>query len=299
MAAMLSVSSPAIAEKPRDPHRFAPEEFSIECQLQPEGTLYEGQPVRCVYVLHSPTPDVSAARILAAPELRNGTPSILSRIQPDDPGYVEETKNGPEYCFPIASYILTLPAEGKNAVKKNAFEIDVAYPKMVRDPFWGYVRTLDSETFILKADEIPLKVKSLPQAPANSSFSGAIGNFKINAILPPGDIIVNEDAVVVVKISGEGIIPDDTMPEYRKAFNENAKLKSVSESRNSYVRDGRLYSELNLECTFIPSARSEVEIGSIQFDFFNPATGSYSTVTSRPIPVSVESSTLHRPTIEI
>lgn len=287
------------ASAPRDPHRFAPEEFSIECQLQPEGSFYEGQPVRCVYVLHSPTPDVSSARILAAPELKKGSPSFLSRLQPDSPGYVNETKNGTEYCFPIASYILSVPSEGRNAIKKNAFEIDVAYPKMVQDPFWGYVRTMETETFILKADEIPFKVKSLPRPPANSSFSGAVGNFKINAILPPGDIIVNEEAVVVVKISGEGFIPDDTMPEYRKAFGENAKLKSVSESRNSFVRDGKLFSELNLECTFIPSVRSEVEIGSIQFDFFNPATGSYSTVSSRPIAVSVESSTLHRPTIEI
>ncbi len=93
---------------------------------------------------------------------------------------------------------------------------------------------------------VDFKVKSLPAAKDTVAFSGAVGKFSVSTVVPRGDIIVNEEASIIVIVKGRGLLGSDILPEYRDAFGEGNKLKSISEQLNTYfLMESRLFQSLN------------------------------------------------------
>ena len=282
----------SIAAKPNQ-ERYRPSDFMLKCEMQ-KSTLYESEPVELDIVLYSPTPDIAGVSEISPVSLKSGEFSFFSKVRNAGGQSVVDIKGERYYRFVVESYIVSMARSGKFSVVGPELEVTVSYPVVVRDPFWGRVQTVENVSFPLEADKCDFKVKDLPRVPKNTVYSGAVGDFTITTDVPPGNIIVNEEATAYVTISGEGWLPDSMLPEYRDAFKTGMKLKSISEERNRYVKDGKLVSELRLECTFIPLQREGVEIGEVSFEFFNPNTGKYQTVSSAPVGVTVKSSTVKR-----
>lgn len=278
--------------------RFSADDFAIECILDAE-TLYEREAGMVTLTLLSPTQDIAGVAENAPLELNHGEFASVSNVQVLDPPSVRRFRGKRYYAFPLARFVMTVAEKGKYTLQGGAYDVQVAYPVVVRDPFWGNVRTTETKTYRIPVGERSFRVRELPKIGNGEHFSGAVGNFTVRTVVPPGDIIVNEEATAVVEVSGYGTIPEQTLPEYRDAFRGNVKLKSISESRESYIKDGRLVTELRLECTFIPLQREDVRIGEVSFEFFNPRTGDYETVRSLPVEVETKSSVVRRETMEI
>lgn len=281
-----------------DNNRFSDDDFMIECTLD-KNVLYEREPGMITVTLLTPTADIADVVEASPLELNHGSFASVSNVQVLD-NTVKRRINGRDYlAVPVAKYSFTINEKGKYELRNAAYDVKVAYPVIVRDPFWGNVRTTETKSYRITPDKVSFRVRELPDVGDDGHFSGAVGNFSVRTVVPPGDIIVNEEATAIIEITGYGDIPENTLPEYRDAFGENAKLKSVSESRESYIRDGRLVTELRLECSFIPLQRDDVVIGEVSFEFFNPRSGKYETVRSAPVEVEIKSSTVHRETMEI
>lgn len=256
--------------------------------------LYEHETFTATAVLYSTSPDIAYANRLSAPQLENGEFDIIRIVPADRRMSKKEFKGKEYYCVPLESFILSVGKKGSYKVLPPTYDIGVAVPAVVNDPFWGSYRTTRTTSCQPSSLPFSIKVKSIPDAPSGSTFSGSVGEFGIRTVIPKGDIIVGEEATAIVVVSGPGIIADSVLPEYRGAFNTGLKLKSVSESRSSKIVNGKLVSELSLECTFIPERRDDVRIGVISFDFFNPSTGKYETVRTSPAEVTVKSAVSKR-----
>lgn len=285
-------------ESAAENNRFSADDFKIECTLD-KNSLYEREPGMITVTLLTPTSDIADVVEVAPLELNHGNFASVSNVQVlDHP--TKKRINGRDYlAVPVAKYSFTINEKGKYELHNAAYDVKVAYPVIVRDPFWGTVRTTETKSYRISPDKVSFRVRELPGVGDDGHFSGAVGNFSVKTIVPPGDIIVNEEATAIIEITGYGDIPENTLPEYRDAFGENAKLKSVSESRESYIRDGKLVTELRLECSFIPLKRDDVVIGEVSFEFFNPKNGKYETARSAPVEVEIKSSTVRRETMEI
>lgn len=289
----LSVAVGAEARSDADPSLFI--EFEIDAK-----SPYEHQTFVATPVLYTTSPDIAYINRLTAPEIENGSFEVI-RIVPsaDNRATRKEIKGKEYYRVPLESFVMAVDKKGTYSIVAPSYDIGVSVPTVVRDPFWGTYRTSRTTSCRPETTTARIKVKSVPDAPSGSAFSGSVGEFNIQTVIPKGDIIVGEEATALIIVSGPGIISESVLPEYRSAFGSGLNLKSVSESCSSHVVDGRLVSELQLECTFIPSRREDVSIGAVSFDFFNPVSGKFETIRSAPVEVQVKSTVSRREKISV
>lgn len=273
-------------------------EMYVECRDVPS-SIYEREPVSLVMTLVSSTPDIAFADVVKAPELKKGEFSSVQKVSQPGRPYEEVIDGRKFYCFPLEAYVVTLADKGKYELAGGEYSIGVSYPVVVNDPFWGRRRSTEVRRFSVPVNKVSLKVRDLPAAPGGIDFSGSVGQFTIETVVPKGDIFINEEATAIVVLKGTGMIAESTLPEYRDAFKTGMKLKSISESRDAGYDNGKLVSELHLECTFIPQERDGVEIGEVTFDYFDPVAGEYRTARSKPVAVKAKSSTSKRDSIAI
>lgn len=270
----------------------------IKCEVG-ESTIYERQSATLTVSLYSSVPDIAYANPSSKIHLKKGECATWSQVRPVGNAYETKIDGRRYFCFPLELFVFSIDEKGSYEFVGESYEVGVSVPIVVNDPFWGPVRSAEVKNYTVPVKRASFKVKSLPNPPMGSRFSGAVGSFSIETVVPAGDVIVNEEATAVVVLRGEGLIPELTMPEYRTAFTDGVKLKSVSEARSSSFVDGKLVSELHLDCTFIPTRRDDVKIGSVSFSYFDPSSGKYVTSTSSPVDVKVKSGVSKRESLDI
>lgn len=264
-----------------------------------EKTVYEHQTIQLTAVLYSTSADIAYANPTSDISLSKGAFDVFKRITVRRHAYKKEIDGTLFYCFPLESYAVSFAQKGNYVVRQSPYDIGVSFPVVVNDPFWGAMRTSDVKNFKVDVKDLSIKVKTLPSPPRNMDFSGSVGEFHIETIVPRGDIFRNEEATAFIVLKGSGMLANSTLPEYRNAFKEGLKLKSVSESRSEYIENGKVVSEIRLECTFIPESGSDMEIGEIRYDYFDPFESRYKTATSAPVKVTVKSAVSKRDKISI
>lgn len=273
-------------------------ELHIECVINSK-TIYERQPVSCTITLFSTNPDVEYANPVGESTLKSGNFDIVKSVEPAGAPYQKKIGGRKYYCFPLKTFVFTIDKKGKYELSGGKYVVGVARPVVINDPFWGPVKTSKIQDYEVPVITKEFKVKSLPTQTENLNFSGTVGNFTLETIVPEGDIIVDEEATAFIILKGTGMIGDNVLPEYRNAFTDGLKLKSISESRSEAYDNGNMISELKLECTFIPNSRDNIKIGECTFDFFDPLAGKYTRIKSEPVEVVVKSSVSKRDKLSI
>ena len=261
--------------------------------------VFAGQPAVASIYLYSNNPSVSFLNPITEPSLVKGDFQFLRKVDIRNRAIRVKIGNEDYFKYPIESFVFSVAENGKNGFIAPQYEIGIDEDVVIRDPFWGNVRTSKTNKYIIKPDEVKFKINNLPSPQSSSHFSGSMGDFKISTFLPPGDIFIGEEATAYVTVSGNGILAESVMPEYRSAFSDGLKLKSVSENRNEKFVNSKLVSELTLEITFIPENHDNLQIGPISFDYFDPSDRKYKIIKSDSVDVKVKSSTSRRSHIEI
>lgn len=249
--------------------------------------VYTSEPTVLTLYLWTPEVEVRGVAKSKDPQLDKSEFSFIRKAEVSSQGKVVEKDGRRWYVYAVDSYAVTLAKPGKYHLKNGRYIVEVAVPVVYDDPFWGRMQAMDSRQFELPVKNLEINVKGLPSNKGRE-FSGAVGNFSVDVTVPPGDIYLNEEAIAVVTVKGPGWINEHTLPEYREAFGQGTRLKSFSENRKQYLEDGRLVSEIELECTFIPTDKNAT-INQVSMDFFNPETGKYETVKSSSVKVKVSS----------
>lgn len=274
-------------------------ELSIEYVMDTDN-FYVGQPVPVVVTLRSSTPDVVSADKSEPLLLRKGSFDTFQLIDPAGASYRKLEGGKTWFYFPIEAYMITMAESGRYEFAEGEYEIGVSYPVVRHDPFWGNVRSNKVENFNVKTGKKSFKVKSLPNPPSEMDFSGSVGEFTIETVVPSGDIYLGEEATAYIVLRGSGMIAERVLPEYRDAFKNGVRLKSISEWRDEgHDHHGGMMSELRLECTFIPTDRDNAVIGEATFDYFDPYAGKYRTARSKPVKIDVKSTVSKREHIDI
>lgn len=265
----------------------------------PKVELYQHQPVTMVLWLWTKGQDVRAIQESQAMHLNKGEFTYVSHAQ-FNRSPRREISDGEEWIlYPVDSYSVMLDKEGKYRLSGGRYKVEVVSPVIVDDPFWGTMQTLRSQMVEIPVEPMQFDVKSLPGKGVGESFSGSVGNFKVDVTIPPGDIYLNEEATALITLRGPGWISDQVLPEYRKAFGESTRLKSFTEHRDRYLENGQLVSEVVLECTFIPTSIDSSKIGPVTLNFFNPVTREYATASSKEVKVKVKSVAAKTPSYDI
>ena len=162
----------------------------------------------------------------------------------------------------------------------------VLFPTLARDGTIGATSlTIDgepSQTF--NTDALALKVSHLPQnAPAD--FSGAVGQFEIEATVEPVSAEADEPVTLRVVISGEGNFDNLPEPEIPDVLQLRA-LEGTSQIERRFS-NGNFIGSRTFEWILVPQANGEFSIPPISYTFFDPVKDRYRTVASEFVNFSV------------
>lgn len=127
----------------------------------------------------------------------------------------------------------------------------------------------------LQTDPVQIDVKPFP-ANKPASFSGAVGNFKIDIVLSGNKVQKNDQGFLNITIEGKGNFIQLTPPsiQWPKGIEGFDPLISDSFSRSASPIVGKR----TFRYPFIASEPGEYSIPSISFSFFNPDSGKYKNI---------------------
>jgi hypothetical protein len=148
---------------------------------------------------------------------------------------------------------------------------------------WFGRKSYEKPRLRAEMEGLTLRVRPLPQ-PSPAGFYGALGEFKIEAILSSGRVIsVGDKIKLAVTISGEGEWYSVKAPDlkFQEGFSRDFRLSDLPpEERRELGKVTFLY-ELR------PLSERLAEIPALTFTAFSPKRGEYVQVRSAGIPISV------------
>ena len=216
--------------------------------------------------------------------------SILSRAK----NYQE-----PDFANLIAKFVSEKPSDAirQELVNGQTFVSEelaryIIYPQksgnIEIDPFGINVLVSSyygSEIVPLTSQPISLRVKNLP-AGKPKNFSGAVGNYKLNASLSKNETEANKAVSLEVEIIGSGNLNTLKTPSVEFSSNIETyapKRKDLFETRPSGMK-GKIVEEHVL----VPQYGGNYKIGPVAFNFFDPSQEKYITLQTKPFTLKVD-----------
>lgn len=142
-----------------------------------------------------------------------------------------------------------------------------------------------SRGFTIQTQPETISVQPLPGS-APAGFSGAVGNFNITAEVDLNQTKVNDAVTLTINISGKGNLETFADPQWEigpqwRAFDSQSATDIQSQA-------GVITGTRTIEQVLVPTVGGEFTLPTIEFSFFDPQSGTYQSVETDPILVSVE-----------
>lgn len=266
-----------------------------------KSSCFIGEPVVATYKLY--TRLKSESKLTENPSF-NGF-SVIDLTSPDMSDYKRQKLNGREYnvytirkaqLYPLQAGNIELEAaelENNISFIKNEFVNE--HRNDMLGMFDDFAMTsippegIINQTVNLKSKPVTILVKPLPATNKPASFTGAVGDFSIEAALQKNNFPANETGKLVVRISGSGNLPLLTSPvlvwpegidPFDPKVSEELDKTAVPVSGNKIFEYG-----------FTVNKTGNYFLPAIEFSYFDPVTAKYKTVNTKAISFTVTAST--------
>lgn len=247
-------------------------------------SVYKGEPLRVTFKLYERV-NVVGYNDVKFPSF-NGF--WAQELNTENARRQRETFNGKVYETLVAREFLLYPQQAGTLTIDPAdltATAQVVVPgRRNADPFFGGGPEVYNVTRKVQSQRVSVSVKALPSG-APASFSGAVGNFTMDAVLPAERLAANSAATYTVKISGTGNMtfvqaPKLTLPASFEQYNVK-----TTESINTSAAGISGYRQF--EYPFIARAEGTYDVEAVEFSYFNPERMQYVTLRSRPLTLEI------------
>lgn len=133
------------------------------------------------------------------------------------------------------------------------------------------------------SEALNLNVREVPLANRPQSYSGAIGRFTIKTSVDRKELQVGEPLLMNVEVSGQGLLGPISMPDIKSDSHFNKNFKVYVDNSDGKVVDGKKLFQVTLR----PLNANISEIPSVPFSYFDLDSKSYTTISSKAIPIKV------------
>lgn len=263
---------------------------------------YQGEQITASYKLYTRLP--MSVNLTQLPSL-NGFWSQDFQI-PNPPRAKEEIVNGRKYqvfllkksaLFPQQSGILELDAAKAEGVVRVLQQVKGHSP-FADDPFASFFMDdpfFNEDAFIgynykdvrvkLSSQPVKINVKPLPTHNQPESFTGAVGNFSVNASVDKTALSTDDAATLTFTISGSGNLkligsPKITFPPELGIF--DPIITDTITGRNPTITGSKIFTY-----SISPQTPGEFVIPSIPLAYYDAAAGEYKIIRSQPIKIQV------------
>ena len=270
-------------------HRQEAELLFVSTQT-PATNVYEEQMFEVVYSLHYRQLNLGRElEILGLPEGDLERISMAEiqggRRQVDDKIYevrrfrivFKATHSGPVLINPTLR--IRVGSQGRGS--KNNSPFGDAFGPSFGDLLFGGTRY---EPYNVNVEPITIQVHSVPDEGRPRQYSGAVGQFTMDAKASPADLSAGDPVTISIRIEGQGNI--DTVSAPKLDDSQQLKLYDARLIRKSNREDG-LGGTKEFEQVVIPMSEEVTEIPALHFSFFDPQAGVYRELTQGPFPVVV------------
>lgn len=267
---------------------FATSNVRLEARLSSDH-IYVGEPVALYVTIYSDYPQIQYVNLAKDAHL-DGFTTLNAPVSRSRDDYMRESDNPKKGKYSAIVYrLMLMPTEtGVFTLPALEFEVGVVEGREVYDPFWGRRIVGEVKDLVLSTEKIRAKIHDLPKP--KDGYSGAVGDFSIKSLLPPGKITEGQRAIVVFQVSGTGYLDSEALPDLRSFLPSGLRFSSESPETRHTIEGNELITDLIVECSFIPKESGVFEIPSVPFTYFNPASRKYVTVSTEPIQVKVDKS---------
>ncbi len=242
-------------------------------------SLYKNEPLHVLYKLYFRVP-VNPRSYEAAPSFNGFWSQRLDAQRTPS----RETYNGRVYdTYVVDEYLLYPQQTGQLTVDQLVINVDEQRRRTVNG-FFGPETEVYTVPRKVASHRVTVNVKPLP-AGAPASFSGAVGNFTMESVLPSESLAANSAATVTVKISGTGNLTFVQAPKLELPGSFEQYNVKTTESINTSVRGISGYRQF--EYPFIARAEGSYDMAPVEFTYFNPARMEYVTLRSKPLVLEI------------
>ena len=260
-------------------------------------SAYVGEPVVLTYKLYTRVP-VSQLSVSKMPSY--GGFWMKEANENNNNGQLRQSSevvNGIEYTTAEVQKVVLIPQKaGKLTIEPMSIEcvaqiITQRNPQRSNDPFDAFFNDpffTRSYTNVQKKVEtatLTFEAKSLPENGKPASFAGAVGNYNFSASIDKDELNANEAVTLTVTVSGSGNIelvnpPAPVFPPDFEVY--DPKIVSSVEASTQGMSGTK-----KAEYLIIPRRAGDFNIAPLEFSYFNPAKGQYTTLKSSPMNIKV------------
>ncbi|MDR2910232.1 MAG: BatD family protein [Bacteroidales bacterium] len=149
------------------------------------------------------------------------------------------------------------------------------------DDFFSGYRTSFAK---VSSEPVSVNVKDLPGAP--DGFKGGVGSFDVTSEISSTNVTANNAITLTLKINGSGNIRLIQPPELNLPSDFDIYDPKITDNVNA-TNNGLSGTKI-VEYLFQPRFEGDYTIPGLKFVYFNPATNSYITKTTRDFAINVE-----------
>jgi hypothetical protein len=200
-----------------------------------------------------------------------------------DAGAQQQEINGQIYVTQVIQRHILIPQKSGD-LEIEAFESDWMIPQRVQrqrsnnpidrffdDPFFD---NLQEVPVTISTLPVTIHVKALPPG-APVGFTGAVGNFQVEAQLSAEEVTVNEALSLKITIRGTGNLPLLGEPEVNLPPDHD--LYDVTRELNTSTTGNRISGSVTFEYPIVARHAGRFRIAPVQFAWFDPGTNEYLT----------------------
>ena len=243
---------------------------------------YVSEPVSVVYKLYfEPRSTVGNFRNFKAPKYDDFWSQYIDMKQLK----AERGKyNGKDYSMVVLRKVILYPLEaGAKTIEPFKLELDAEVPTGRRDWFGEYeMRVIEKS---LSTGTQTINVKPLPENGKPEGFTGAVGKFDFKVVPSKTKLKAGESLDLEVSVSGKGNLKLFTLP--KPVVPSALEMYDPSHSENVETPLTGMTGKISDKYTIIPQFKGKYVIKPITFSYYDLATKSYKTITSKEITIDV------------
>jgi hypothetical protein len=255
---------------------------NMRLKLQTDKTVcYVGEPILASYKLYS---RLQSESNLAKNPSFNGFSVVDMMQQNDQYANTQETLDGRAYNVYIIRKAQLYPLQD-GAIELEAASLDNKITFLKYENGAGNNGTMVTENVSLSSKPIIINVKPLPEKNKPTNFSGAVGNFSIEATVEKNTFTTDETGKLLITINGKGNMQLLTAPEieWQQGF-EAFDTKIIDNTNNTTIP---LSGSKIFEIPFAVFNAGNYALPKISFSFFDVASGMYKTVSAAEIKITI------------
>jgi len=243
---------------------------------------YVNEPVTVIYKLYFPyNSSVSNFRNFQAPKYEDFWSQYIDIKQLR----AEKGKfNGKDYSMVVLRKVILYPLEaGAKKIEPFKIDIDAEVPTGRRDFFGQYEMTAIEKS--LSTGMQTINVKPLPENGKPEGFTGAVGKFDFVVKPSKTSLKAGESLDLEVSVSGKGNLKLFTLP--KPVVPSALEMYDPAHTENVQTLVTGMTGKISDKYTIIPQFKGKYTIKPMEFSYYDLASKSYKTITSKEITIDV------------